>query len=98
MDDIIDTFNSTSRYLDDLRNINNIHFEQMVHRIYPAELQFNKTNASDTEATFLDLNLSINNDTVFTKYMINGMILISLISCSSIVVSLGVPHMVNIYI
>ena len=27
-------FNSTSRYLDDLLNIDNIHFEQMVHRIY----------------------------------------------------------------
>ena len=28
--DMIDAFNSTSRYLDDLLNINNIHFEQMV--------------------------------------------------------------------
>ena len=32
----IDAFNSTSRYLDVLLNIDNIHFEQMVHRIYPA--------------------------------------------------------------
>ena len=48
--DMIDTFNSTSRYLDDLLNINNIHFEQMFHRIYPTELQLNKANASDTEA------------------------------------------------
>ena len=37
--DLIDAFNSTSRYLDDLLNIDNIHFEHMVHRIYPAELQ-----------------------------------------------------------
>ena len=36
--DLIDAFNSTSRYLDDLLNIDNIHFEHMVHRIYPAEL------------------------------------------------------------
>ena len=57
--DMIDAFNSTSRYLDDLLNIDNIHFEQMVHRIYPAELQLNKANASGTEAAFLDLNLSI---------------------------------------
>ena len=35
--DLIDAFNSTSRYLDDLPNIDNIHFEHMVHRIYPAE-------------------------------------------------------------
>ena len=65
--DLIDAFNSTSRYLDDLLNIDNIHFEHMVHRIYPAELHLNKANASDTEATFLDLNLSIHNDIVSTK-------------------------------
>ena len=65
--DLIDAFNSTFRYLDDLLNIDNIHFEQMVHRIYPAELQLNNANASDTEAAFLDLNLSINNDIVSTK-------------------------------
>ena len=52
--DMIDAFNSSSRYLDDLLNIDNIHFEQMVHRINPAELQHNKANASDTEAAFLD--------------------------------------------
>ena len=39
----------------------------MVHRIYPAEVQLNKGNASDTEAAFLDLNLSIHNDIVSTK-------------------------------
>ena len=39
----------------------------MVHRIYPAELKLNKANATDTEAAFLDLNLSIHNDIVSTK-------------------------------
>ena len=48
-------------------HIDNIHFEHMVHRIYPAELQLNKANASDTEAAFFDLNLSIHNDIVSTK-------------------------------
>ena len=66
-DDIIEAFNSTSRYLDDLLNIDNIYFEHMVDRIYPAELQLNKTNTSDTEAPFFVLNLSISNDTVSTK-------------------------------
>ena len=67
--DIIEAFNSTSRYLDDLLNIDtcSIYFEQMVNRIYPAELQLNKANSSDTEAPFLDLNLSISNGTVSTK-------------------------------
>ena len=39
----------------------------MVNRIYPAELQLNKANVSDTEAAFLDLNLSIHTDIVSTK-------------------------------
>ena len=39
----------------------------MVNWIYPAELQLNKANSSDTEAPFLDLNLSISNGTVSTK-------------------------------
>ena len=39
----------------------------MVHRIYPAELQINKANSSDTRAAFLDLNLSIHNDIIYTK-------------------------------
>ena len=34
----------------------------MVSQIYPSELQLNKVNTSDTEATFLDLHLSISND------------------------------------
>ena len=62
-----EAFNSTSRYLDDLLNVDNIYFEQMVNRIYPAELQLNKANSSDTEAPFLDLNLSISNGTVSSK-------------------------------
>ena len=65
--DIIEVFNSTSRYLDDLLNIDNSYFEQMVNRIYPAELQLNKANFSHIEAPFLDLNLSISNGTVSTK-------------------------------
>ena len=39
----------------------------MVNRIYPAELQLNKANSSDIEASFLDLNLFIFNGTVSTK-------------------------------
>ena len=65
---IVEAFNSTSRYLDDLLNINNIYFDQMVDGIYPTELQLNRANSSDTEApSFLDLNLCISNGTVFTK-------------------------------
>ena len=37
--DIIEAFNSTSRYLDDLLYIDHPYFEQMVGQIYPYELQ-----------------------------------------------------------
>ena len=56
-------------YLDDLLNIDNPYFEQMVGQIYPTELQLNKANSSDTEAPFLDLNLSITN-CIIVKYNI----------------------------
>ena len=36
-------------------------------QIYPTELQLNKVNSSDTEAPFLDLNLSITNGIVSSK-------------------------------
>ena len=65
--DIIEAFNSTSRYLDGLFNIDNPYFEQMVGQIYPTELQLNMVNSSDTEALFLDLNLSITNGIVSSK-------------------------------
>ena len=57
--DVIDAFNTTSRYLDDILNINNVYFDTMVSQIYPSELQLNKVNASETKAAFLDLHLSI---------------------------------------
>ena len=65
--DIIEAFNSTSRYFNDLLNIDNPYFEQMVGQIYPTELQLNKANSSATEAPFLDLNLSITNSVVSSK-------------------------------
>ena len=50
--DVIDAFNITSRYLDDILNINNVNLDNMVSQIYPSELQFNKANTSDTKAAF----------------------------------------------
>ena len=63
----LEAFNSTSRYPNDLLNIDNIYFDQTVDRIYPTELQLDRENSSDTEAPFLDLNLYISNGTVSTK-------------------------------
>ena len=69
--DVIKAFNSTSRYLDNLLNIDNPYFEGMVNKIYPPELQLNKANTSDTEAPFLDLHLSIVTALFLPKFMIN---------------------------
>ena len=65
--DVFKAFNLTSRYLDDLLSIDNPYFEGMVNQIYPPELQLNKAKTSDTEAPFLDLNLSISNGFVSSK-------------------------------
>ena len=54
--DIIEAFNSTSRYLDDLLNIDNPYFEQMVGQIYPTS----KAKSFHTEAPSFGLEL-VNN-------------------------------------
>ena len=88
--DVIDAFNTTSRYLDDILNINNVYFDNMVSQIYPSELQLNKANTSDTEAAFLNLHLS----------MINVTILILKLSISrfSMVMFLALHPMESIYL
>ena len=48
--DVIDAFNTTSRYLDNILNINDVYFDKMVNQLYMSELQLNKANTSDTEA------------------------------------------------
>ena len=65
--DIIKAFNSTTRYSEDLLNIDDPYFEEIVYQIYPPELQLNKANTSETEAPFLDLHLSISNGFVSSK-------------------------------
>ena len=65
--DVFKAFKSTSRYFDDLLNIDNPYFEGMVNQIYPPELQLNKTYTSDIEAPYLDLHMSISNGFVSAK-------------------------------
>ena len=65
--DVIAAFVSTSWYLDDLLNIDNNFFDSMINRIYPSELQLNKANVSDADASFLDLYLSISDGFVKSK-------------------------------
>ena len=76
--DVIEAFNSTSRYLDDLLNIDNNFFDSMVNRIYPSELQLNKANVSDTEIFFGIYIYQYRMVLSRLNSMINEMILISI--------------------
>ena len=74
--DVIEAFNSTTRYLDDRLKIDNNFFDIMVNRIYPSELQLNKANVSEAEASFLDLHLSKSDGFVKIKIYDKEVILI----------------------
>ena len=52
--DIIDAFNTSSEYLDDILNINKVFLDNMVSQTYPSEPQHNKTNTFDTKPAPLD--------------------------------------------
>ena len=73
--EVIDAFNSTSRYLDDLLNNDNIFFDNMVNHFYPSKLQLNMANVSGTETSFwiyIYLYLTVLSR---LKVLINGMTL-----------------------
>ena len=64
---IIQGFNNTSRYLDDILSIYDTLFDDILIQMYSSELQLNKANTSDTKAVFLDLHFSVSNDILSTK-------------------------------
>ena len=47
--DVAEAFSYTSRYLNDLLNIDNLYFEETVSQIYHTDLPLNKANSSDSE-------------------------------------------------
>ena len=65
--EVIEAFSSMSRYLGDLLNIVDKHFDGLISQIYPSELQLDRANSSDTEAPFLDLHLSISDGFISSK-------------------------------
>ena len=66
--DLIDKFNDTSRYLDDIFTIDNPTFAEHIPDIYPRELQLNKANTSDKETSFLDLNIKVIYITIYVCF------------------------------
>ena len=65
--DIIDKFNDTSRYLDDIFTIDDPEFAEHIPDIYPRELKLNKQNLSDKETSFLDLNIKVIDSNIHKK-------------------------------
>ena len=53
--DIIEAFNITSRYLDDILSINNIYFDNMVRTIYPAKFCFGRLRTQHNHVGFINL-------------------------------------------
>ena len=65
--DLIDMFNDTSRYLDDICTIDYPEFQKIIPHIYPAELQLNEANTSDKETSFLDLQIKVIGSDIHTS-------------------------------
>ena len=61
--DVIDAFNTTSRYLDDILNINNVYYVKYTLQSF----NFIKSIPLIPKPHFLDLHLSISNDIVSSK-------------------------------
>ena len=65
--DLIDKFNDTSRYLDDIFTIDNPTFAEHIPDICQRELQLNKANTSDKETSFLHLNIKVIGNDIHTN-------------------------------
>ena len=64
---VVDAFNTTSGYLDDILGVYGVCFDSVVGQMCPSGLRLGGAGASVAEATFLDLHLSISGDIVSAK-------------------------------
>ena len=65
--DLLEKFNNTYRYLDDIFSLNNSDFYKYTAEIYPTELTLNKANSDSLNCPFLDLDVSIIQSKIKTK-------------------------------
>ena len=65
--DLIDMFNDTSRYLDDIFTTDIPECEKHISDIFPAKRQLNKANTSDKLTSFLDLNVNVIGSDIYTS-------------------------------
>ena len=59
--------NFIARYIDDLLILNNTLFVNKIPNIYPQELVLNGTSDSDVFVSYLDINISINQNIFLTS-------------------------------
>ena len=64
---VIDVFYTTSRCLDGILGTDGVCFGNVVGRMCSSGLRLGRADASDTEAAFLDLHLSVSNDIVSAR-------------------------------
>ena len=74
--DVIEAFNSTSRYLDDLLNIDSNFFGTMVNHIYPSELPLKRPTSQILRYNFWIYIYLYQMVLLRLKFMINKMTLI----------------------
>ena len=74
---IIDKFNNTSRYLDEIFTTDNPEFAEYIPDIYPREFQLIKANISDkfVNIFFLDLNINSLVVIIIQAFTTNALIL-----------------------
>ena len=65
--DLLNKFNNTYRYLDDILALNNPDFGNFVKDIYPDELKLVKSNTDNQHTPFLDLDITLDNGALITK-------------------------------
>ena len=65
--DLLDLFNNTFRYLDDVLALNNPEFSKFADEIYTKELTLTKSNKSNVHTPFLDLDITIDKGNLTTK-------------------------------
>ena len=63
--DLTSMFNDTFWYLDGVFTIDNPEFSK--YNVYPTELQLNRTNGSDKETSFLDLEINVIDSNIHTS-------------------------------
>ena len=65
--DLIDKFNNTYRYLDDIFSVNNSDFYKYTSENYPKKLTLNKANNNSIKCQFLDVHVTISQGKITTK-------------------------------